>query len=171
MTSAECKKLIKRVKLLHQTELPATLYELFIITEDKSTGLTEKQLTSIENTSRYLIKKYPHVKVLVVRSTTDSFSARRIKVKTKGRYRTFIMGKKVAPHIHLYAIGNKSGSARKYIHHLADLLRERGLHSRIVSKKHGIEEMNNLQYCYRQADTFHQYGNPTFDFRAYILDE
>ena len=122
MTTAEYRMLRRRIRLICETELPATLYEIFIVHNEKD-GLTDKQITSIENTIKNAVKKYPYVKALVVKSTTKGWDARRIKVKTAGRYSNKVVGTKVAPHVHIPDIINCEALANLYDVSLNDLVK------------------------------------------------
>jgi|GEM_PF-6890096 len=155
---------LQRKALFCATTLPLTMYRLYVINPD-SEGLTDKQILSIENTLRNALKKHPYVKVFIVKSTTDSDGAYRAKV---GR-RTVVMGKKkVAPHVHIGAVGSQEKSAREYVHYVSERLKLNGISIRNKTTPEYWHKINYVTYCYRQADTFHQYGNKSFDFKEYL---
>ena len=82
-----------------------------------------------------------------------------------------IEGTKVAPHVHIACIGSEAKSSRGFVRHVADLLRKRKIHSKFDTLKSKEHLVNYVNYCWRQADSFHQYGNKDFDFKKYILDD
>jgi len=52
-----------------EDKMSATLYSIFIVNPDKENGLTEKEVLSIANTLRNTLRKYPHVRIFIVKST------------------------------------------------------------------------------------------------------
>ena len=168
MTPAE----IEKVKddswknfLLCNTKLPATLYRLHIYHKGK--GLSTKKITSIENTLKYALGENPNVKVFIVVSTTSGKDAHRVKVN--GRRRAVVQGTPVPTHVHIGAIGNDQGSAKSYIVDVGNRLRERGIRNKNYSIKNHKHALNYINYCQRQANSFHQYGKSDFNFRAYFF--
>jgi hypothetical protein len=160
---------IKRNTQIYAKELPATLYQLFTVNPYKK-SLSQKQIWSIENILRNALKKHPHVKVFIVVSSTGK-NARRVKKKVNGRYRTFIKGRKVPVHVHIGVIGDEQKSAKDYVVCVAKRLSKAGFHNKIKSIKDNTHAKNHINYCYKQADSFHQYGNPNFNFFDYALDD
>ena len=77
-------------------------------------------------------------------------------------------GTRVPVHIHMGAIGNESRSARGYMHLVHKRLKRQGISSQIWSISDAEHKTNYINYCYRQADSFHQYGNSDFDFKKYV---
>lgn len=174
----EIRRAIKEAALLYKTALPvneiilpATLYQLFIINEDKDIGMSKRQFWSVENTLRNALVCYPHVKMFIVQSITSGEDARRIKAKIYGRTRTIVTGTRVPFHAHICAIGTKEKSARDYIFYVSHLLAKRGIHGRVRSISDNFHKLNHIAYCRRQAESFRQYGNPDFNFRKYLPDE
>jgi hypothetical protein len=166
MTPKEIEKLRQNtLRTAHIYDVfPANVYQIFVVHRCKKTGLTKLQEWSSENIIRNALKKYPYVKVFIALSTTDRKSARRARVKINGRHRTVIQGKKVPAHVHIGAIGDESKSARDFVFYVASRLKKVGLSVRVECKAGIRHAVHYINYCYRQADTFHQYGNPNFNF-------
>lgn len=168
---AKMKQAALKICFLRDTKLPSSLYQLYIINENKQEGLTQKQVWSIENIIRNSLTLLPNVKAFIAVSTTSSHDARRKKKPINGRQRTVVEGTKVATHVHIGAVGNHRLSARSYMIMISDRLASIGIKSRWQSKGNSYHAMNYLDYCRRQADSFHQYGKLNFDFREYMLDD
>jgi len=166
MTEKEWEAVRSRASLSAKL-LPLTMYRLFIINPD-SNGLSDKQIQSVENTLRYATRKHPYIKIFIAKSTTDAKSACRTKIKVGGRQQTVIAGKKVAPHVHIGVVGSQEKSAREYVHYVSRLLKRNGLSVRNKSTPDYFHRINYVAYCYKQADTFHQYGNKGLDFKEYL---
>ena len=157
-----------RLRKYVEDKMSATIYNIFIINPDQENGLTEKEILSITNTLRNALKKHPHVRILIVKSTTKRRGAERVKEKTNGRYRTVIKGTKVPTHLHIGCIGDTSRSARDYVQHVTKLLRKRGISSKYDSITSVDHKQEFVRYCHRQADTFHEYGNRKIRFKDCI---
>ncbi len=172
MTADEFNKIrheVKRMPFLRDTELPASLYQLFIINDDKHGGLTQKQIWRIENVLKNALKYFFNIKVFMVVSTTSSENAHRVPKTIDGRQHTVVEGTKVPTHVHIGAIGSVSLSAKSYMYVVHERLKKLGIQSKFHSKGHKNWAMNYLDYCRRQADSLHQFGMLDFDFRKYMI--
>jgi len=164
----KAKKDIEKQMLLIEEELNPTLYEIFTINEKRD--LTRKQIMCIENILKNALRKFPNVKVFIVVSSSSRKDAHRVKIKTKGRPRVEVRGTRVPIHVHIGAIGNEVQSARGYVELVCERLRKAGIRNRKKSISKISHAINFINYCYRQADSFHQYGNTNFDFKKYVVD-
>ena len=85
----------------------------------------------VENTVKWELSSFPHVRALIAKSNTKGCDARRAKTKVNGRLRTYVFGTWVPPHVHICAIGTAEKSARDFIHSLNRSLEGRGFQSRV----------------------------------------
>lgn len=78
-----------------------------------------------------------------------------------GRPKKLVVGKKVAPHVHVGVTGNL---AHKTVSDIQFALEKKGVSCKIVSKGDlsELHAKNYVGYCYRQGDFYRQGGENRF---------
>lgn len=148
--------------------LPAKLYQINLYI----TNLSDKEMRSILDILGFATKKYPYLSYLL----TDSTSEGQTSVKTvlrdgkKGRPRRRVEGgKKVPRHAHIRLLGAKIGeknySARKAVLYVKERLNKRFKSGscNFTSIGNGQHAVNDITYCFRQADRYYTGGDFCFE--------
>ena len=91
-------------------------------------------------------------------------------MKVNGRSKIVPVGKSVPPHVHFGALSCESESAREFVN-VHKRLSKAGISSKVRSVGNEEPAINYINYCHKQSDSFHQYGNLKLNFKDYIYDE
>jgi hypothetical protein len=155
------------IKELYVKPLDSPVYvvECYVVEKYKR-DMTSKEIRAIHDILINTVKKYSGVSFLLADSTTDNKTANKYKEYTgkKGRPKRIVEGVKTLRHTHIRLIGNKSISANKAAERVKERINKRYKDklSRSYSRGTGQHAVNDLAYCFRQAD--HVYKSGDFDF-------
>lgn len=133
-------------------------------------GLTQQDKNSMLNTLHRYRGKHPYVSFLYIESTTGNVKGRRtIKTGKPGRPKKVVKGKKVAPHVHIAAIGTEDRSAYTYVEEVKKAINKRFQRKEPYTKRckreskgNRMHAVNYISYCLEQADLRRTAGD--FDF-------